>query len=521
MNESRGEPFVRSARTVGGGRRPIGIAVLFLLAGTILLAGCSAASSKPVIPSLPPPTEPTSTTQAPPETTIPEPEPEPEGIRLTVGDDFQAAVDAAPEGTAFVIESGIHRAQEVVPKNGMTFVGLPGAVMAGAIVLDTWTLDDSKRWRFDGISASIRSGGTCNDGYDGCKLSQDLFMDDVMLQQVTDKADLGPGRWYWQGETVFVGDDPGKRRVELSVASHAFSGEASDVTIRGIVVEKYAAPAQTGAIQASAPGNDVPLADGWLIEDSEVRLNHGAGIRLGDRTTVRGVFIHDNGQLGVVANGGTGSIIEDSEIAGNNIAGFKWGWEAGGSKFKRTVGLIVRRTIVRDNNGPGLWTDIDNYDTLYEFNTVTDNYASGIFHEISYNAVIRNNTVTGNGFGNQRWLWGAGILVAASSDVEVYGNTVTDNADGIAGIQQDRGKGAEGPRLLSNLFVHDNTIAVDGGQIGIVEDVGSPAVFEERNNRFESNTYVDVKGQRYMWLGKELNAAGWQREGQDLEGTWR
>ena len=123
-----------------------------------------------------------------------------------------------------------------------------------------------------------------------------------------------------------------------------------------------------------------------------------------------------------------------------------------------THNLIVRGNLVHHNYGPGLWTDVDNIDTLYEYNEVSDNDDAGIFHEISYRATIRNNTVSRNGFGYHPWLWGAGIQVAASRDVEVYGNVLIDNAQGIAALQQNRGTGLYGPRQVVNLYVHDNTI---------------------------------------------------------------
>jgi parallel beta-helix repeat protein len=362
--------------------------------------------------------------------------------------------------------------------------------------------------------------GVCIEDYTGCSLTQDLFMDDVMLWQVTSARDLAPGSWLWEGDSIFVADDPTDRRVELSVASHAFLSNADNVTIRGIVVEKYATPAQSGAIQSGDFNNDA-VGSGWIIEDTEVRLNHGVGVRAGERAVLRNVFAHSNGQLGIALSGGSDGLIEDCEIANNNVAGFDWGWEAGGAKFTVTSGLIVRRTWSHDNNGPGLWTDISNRDTVYEDNLVVDNTGPGIFHEISYAAVIRNNTVIGNGHGSSAWLWGSGILVAASSDVEIHGNTVTGNADGIGGIQQARDDGPEEPYLLANMHVHDNTISVERGHIGVVEDVGDRAVFTERNNRFEANTYVDTDGHRYYWRGRKLDAEGWVEAGQDIEGEWR
>ena len=492
----------------------------------LIATGCSFGSEPRPIPSLPPTTLPPE--QPPPPATAPadptggvEDQTDP-AVPLEVGDDFQTMVEASPAGTVFLVKSGLHRLQEVRPKSGMTFEGEPGAILSGAIELTDWTTRDSRSWAIEGIPKTGENDGECIDGYSGCSYSQDLFMDDVMLWQVTDIGDLASGTWYWGGDSIIVADDPTSRRVELSVAMHAFAGVADDVTIRGVTVEKYAAPAQTGAIQASAPGNFSPLSSRWLIEDVELRLNHGAGVRLGNTTTVRRAHIHHNGQLGLVANEGVGSIVEDSEVSHNNIAGFRWGWEAGGSKFKRTKDLIVRRNHVHHNNGPGLWTDIDNYNTLYDSNVVTDNVGPGIFHEISYSAVIRNNTVTDNSVDSHRWLWGSGILVAVSADVEVHDNIVSGNGNGIGGVQQDRGDGPEGKRLLVNLHVHGNTVALGGGGVGVVEDTGDRAVFSpERGNRFEDNIYTEASGLRYHWNGRSLDRQRWQAAGQDINGTWQ
>ena len=142
---------------------------------------------------------------------------------------------------------------------------------------------------------------------------------------------------------------------------------------------------------------------------------------------IRNCNVHHNGQLGITAAGSIDLLIETSEIAYNNLAGFKWEWEAGGVKVTNTLNAVFRGNNVHHNTGPGLWADIDAIDTVFEENRVLHNTGPGIFHEISRGAVIRDNTVEGNGFDHSRWLWGAGILVAGSSDVEVYNNVVTGN----------------------------------------------------------------------------------------------
>ena len=481
----------------------------------LLLASCSGEANRPDV-SLPPTTSPTTTESGDGPVTVPNDPDIP--IDVPVGADLEALVEAAQPGATFVLAHGVHRGHRIEPKDGMTFVGEQGTVLSGALVLEGFASDED-RWRYEGIEPTVRDHGECIAGYEGCASSQDLFMDDVMLWQVTDLTALEPGTWFWDGSTIWVADDPNGRRVELSTESYAFVGSADDITIRSISVQKYATPAQEGAVQSQEPGEGA-RGRGWLIEDVEVTGVHGAGVRGGDDTTIRDCHIHNNGQLGVTGAGGTGLVIEGSEIASNNIAGFRWEWEAGGVKVTNSFDVTFRDNHVHDNYGPGLWADLDTVDTRYEANLVVGNGGPGIFHEISGAATIRDNEVVGNGFDKTNWLWGAGILVAASSDTEVVGNVVRENANGIAGVQQERGDGPFGARLLANLHVHGNTIEVGSGAVGIVEDTGEDAVFTERDNRFESNTYVGVRGRVYRWEGRALSREAWIARGQDVDGVW-
>jgi parallel beta-helix repeat protein len=509
-DESRGAMLSRSIRA------------LTLAAVVALLAGACAGEDTPApTVTLPETTVGPSTTRAASTDTTTIPTTIPVGdaeIVVSSGDDLGALVSAAPEGVTFTLRAGTHRLHSIVPKDGMTFQGEPGAIMSGAMLLDGFVRDGSV-WRLTGLEQTGQERGRCVGDYVGCELSQDLFMDDVMLWQVTDMEELGEGRWLWSGDTIFVADDPGNRRVELSVAEHAFLGDADDVTIADLAIVKYATPAQEGTVQAQS------LADGergqrWVMRNIEVAGSHGVGIRTGDFTLVSGANVHHNGQMGIAVSGGVDVVIEDTEIGFNNIAGFDWTWEGGGMKATRTDGLVVRRVFSHDNTGPGLWTDIDTADTLYEENRVVNNSSTGIFHEISGAAVIRDNTVEGNGFGKPDWLWGAGILVAASNNVEIYGNYVVDNADGIGGIQQERNDGPAAPYLLKDVLVYDNTIRMLEGQTGVVDDTGDDAVFTDRNIVFRDNTYLDLSGRRFAWGGRVLDMRGWIDAGQGEGAQW-
>ncbi|MDP1465830.1 right-handed parallel beta-helix repeat-containing protein, partial [Klebsiella pneumoniae] len=83
------------------------------------------------------------------------------------------------------------------------------------------------------------------------------------------------------------------------------------------------------------------------------------------------------GQIGI-AGIGDDVLIENNEIAFNNYAGYGASWEAGGTKFVRTNNLIVRGNRVHHNNGPGLWTDIDNMNSTISDNDVFYNTGAGI-----------------------------------------------------------------------------------------------------------------------------------------------
>ncbi len=139
-------------------------------------------------------------------------------------------------------------------------------------------------------------------------------------------------------------------------------------------------------------------------------------------------------------------------------------------------------------------------------------------------AVIRNNVVEGNGFNFTGWIDGAGILVSSSPNVEVYGNTVRGNNDGIAGKHVSRPDAAvanHGPWELRNLWVHDNVISMNVGQTGIVANTGNGEVYSSWGNRFDRNTYtLSGNANYYEWGGKTLSTAKWKQAGQDPNGTW-
>jgi hypothetical protein len=452
--------------------------------------------------------------------------------------DAAALVAAHPAGTTFVFEGGVHRLSAViVPRDGDTFVGEDGAVLNGSRLLTSFGREGGL-WIVSGQTQQGSRHGSCTTEAPRCSYPEDLFIDDVPLRHVASLGDVVSGAWFfdYEADKIYFADDPTGRKVETSVTNAAFRSDASDVTIRGLVIEKFANQAQRGVIQSNIPAPR-SFGERWLIEDNTVRLNHGTGIRANHGSRVLNNRVLMNGQLGIGGGQGPGTVIEGNEIAYNNWAGFSWGWEGGGTKFVQSDGLVIRDNHVHNNGGPGLWADVNNINTLYEYNLVEHNRNNGIFHEISYRATIRYNTSRYNGVevGLTRYgsVWGAGILVYSSPDVEVYGNIVYGNWNGITALHHDRGTGTYGPHELRNLYVHGNDITMTYHEQGVGpkgEPNGWPAmtgvfqaggftelVYEQGNNRFENNTYrlPATNAKHFQWHNSLRAFDAWQGYGHD------
>ena len=440
-------------------------------------------------------------------------------VFIRVGQNIQAIVDDNPAGTTYVLESGIHRLQSINPDNGDTFIGEAGAILSGANLLTSFARQNGY-WVADyQTTPGRRAHNHCIDTHPLCYYPEDLFIDNFPLHQVRSLQDLTAGRWYFDYDAgrVYIADDPSGHIVEISKTTLGFSGNSSDVTISDLIIEKYANPAQRGAIYGA-------YTDGWTISNVTVQLNHGAGIRVGDRMHLINSRIIYNGQLGV-GGSGEGYVIEGNEIAYNNYAGYISPWEAGGTKFAVSNNYILRNNYVHHNDGPGLWDDINNYDVLIEGNITFYNQRNGIYHEISGSAVIRNNVAMFNGLNGDNWLWGSQILIATSEGNQVYDNiAVVDETrgNGIGVVNQNRGSWQS-----HNNYVHDNTIIFLGssGSAGVVTDYNLDEFWVNGNNRFNANTYYVADSARRYWSWNnrhytfdELQAQGVEANGQIIVG---
>jgi len=237
---------------------------------------------------------------------------------------------------------------------------------------------------------------------------------------------------------------------------YAFTGDVANVTVKYLTIQNF------------GRGNDnnnegvVNHDSGthWIVSNNTIRDNDGAGVFLGTDTVVSNNCLQDNGQYGfsmfkspVEGDSAIKNItLDHNEISGNN----QDNWESqiegcgctGGGKFWDVNGATVTNNYVHDNKGTGLWADTNNIDFLFEGNYIDHNGGEGIWYEISYNATIRNNTITRNAWvvgqgntgspGSAIYLSESGgdarlaTAVSGAAKIRVYDNNFTDNFSGVS-----------------------------------------------------------------------------------------
>jgi parallel beta-helix repeat protein len=453
------------------------------------------------------------------------------GTNVAPGSDLSSIVNSSVSGSTLCIATGEYRlSAPLAPKSNMTLWGASGTVLNGSKLIPNWTQQGSY-WVASGFAGVSNGGGQCDDNVKNpCLPTDQVFVNDVHLTRVMSLSALAAGTFYvdYGANKVYIFDNPTGKKAEIARTDYAIRTTNAGIIIRGLTIEKFASPAQKGAIFAEG--------DNWVIKNNTIRANHAIGIFLSgsDGTKVDTNIIEKNGQLGVGQYNSTAVTISNNTIRNNNTDGF-WiaDWESGGYKTTNSPGTFVGNTVT-DNLGVGAWVDVDGNGVTLDSNTITGNAADGIRYEISYNGVIKNNVIKNNGFGMKRGadysLYAvAGINVNSSTNVDIYGNTVADNANGIGLQMRNRGSGKYGVWALTNATVHNNTITMKSGTLwgqgstGLVQNVSDNSYFTSKGNRFYDNTYYldSLTAKRFAWNNTYNTASTWKANGQDVNGVFK
>lgn len=349
---------------------------------------------------------------------------QPRAITITPGENITSIINAAPEGSVIQIQPGRYFISEPLrPRANVTIEGIGTVVIHGSRLLENWQQwTNPTRWevgsqRQQGFRYTNPDWQVCENGYPRCTYPDDVYFNDTPLRHVATLGELSEGEFYfdYDRDTIAIGSNPVNAVISAAVTPYAVQTSASGVIIRNVTFERFASPTERAALELNGAGA--------RVEGVTVRLSHGNGVVIKDGGIVRNSRLVDNGQSGGGA-AGVGGLYEGNEIARNNYAGHAVSFSAGGlSKGANTTSLTVRNNQVFGNFGEGIWLDVSNRNALIEGNTVYGNTRSGIFHEISYDAIIRNNSVRCNG--------GYGQINVTSSHgtvddpIVISGNTIT------------------------------------------------------------------------------------------------
>jgi hypothetical protein len=308
------------------------------------------------------------------------------------------------------------------------------------------------------------------------------------------------------GTVMLDGRDSDGKVRRAYLMKPVYDGKADYVVLRGLKF-RYA---------DNEPGNHhaaVQTGSGWLVEDCWFQKTDGNGLGVfGRDVVIRRVVAEDNGCAGIGGSGTTNVLVQDVVSRRNNTDGFGGGLEGGGGKWTRNDALLIERYNGYDNDGPGLWLDIENVhavvrdsalhhnDSLYKSDGSAKIDGIGLFLEISGVVSDGDRNVEGEGYvlaernliyGNER----QGILIYATRNVVIRDNTLADND---VDLKDERARPYENRniRVVGNRFKNARVTA---------DDYTASSDWRERRFVFDANVFDNPDGRVYRWGDHSYN----------------
>lgn len=394
---------------------------------------------------------------------------------------IQRAVSAAPDGATVVVRGGVYH--ESVQWTGKRLTLQPyrddQVWLSGSRPVSEWVAADG-RWRAPGWTA-VFDRQTPPEALDRSRplaaWPEMVFRDGQQLEQVAAADQVDADSFYVDlpGRALIIGGDPTGHRLEAADLERALTlRDAAGSVVRGLGFRRYA----TSFHQVAAV---VGFSDGLTFDRDVFEDNAIAGlsmIKSNDLKVTRSAM-RGNGQMGLHAHRVRGLLVAGNWLDHNNVAGFEWQFAQGGMKITEGHDMTWTGNLASDNEGDGMWCDINCTNVSIVRNVLLDNQGRGVKYEISADGVIASNVAKGNA---------GGVLVNESSDVAVYNNFVSGSRIGILALEGSRHRDVPTvPHDLLRLQVRNNVLvsSPDGRPSVAVRGLPGPVQQEQVDADFD------------------------------------
>lgn len=373
---------------------------------------------------------------------------------------IERAIFAASPNDKILVEAGTYRQGEILVYKPVTLQAYGGDVwIKGSADISNGWASSGSQWVYDGWDTNHCRGaaGECSTypiDYEKNPYAfhpDMLFIDGVPLVEVGSRSELDSdaydragylGRFYVDqtNARIFVNRDPRGSLVESALRTHAFKipASGSGTTLDGLNVTHFASGSNwsTGTnASIYVAGKDVSIVNSDIVWNA----SYGLFINPSGNSGLAGGYVVENNNISM--NGMNGAVvrsIHNSRFVSNTFANNnseRWNIDTAtepqtdGTVSSATVaavkvgghssGLIFDNNTFEANASHGWWCDVGCTDVKFTNNVVAENVKSGVFYEISSDAIFANNIISRNGEG--------GLWVAESNGVKIYNNVIEDN----------------------------------------------------------------------------------------------
>ncbi len=348
---------------------------------------------------------------------------------------IQGALDRAQNGQTVVVREGEYH-ETIYANTAVVIQNAPGEAvwLDGSREALEWT-QDADGWSTPMPAVLDREIGPDNGdpyvsaSHPAAAEPEMLFRDDTQLRQVLSRDALGEDSFMAdrRRKRLYIGGSPQGHRWRTAALAQAIVVSSPDVTIRGIGIRRYGNSVRTqGAVYLARRGD---LVEDVVIEDVATtgltfysEGNEGTG-------TARHVTVRRAGLMGIGGSQADHLRISGALVEEANSERFNATPNSAGIKVTSSRGVIIQDTTVRNSfDTTGIWLDESVVGFGVDRNRVVSNGITGISAELSSHGRIADNIVRDHEFG---------VVLYSSGDIDVLGNSISDNTGIDLDLRQD------------------------------------------------------------------------------------